>query len=55
MFDVIEIGRRISRLRKERDMTQPALADKMGVSAARSVRKRAARPLAMLLARRPLS
>lgn len=32
MFDVIEIGRRISRLRKERDMTQPALADKMGVS-----------------------
>lgn len=32
MFDVIEIGRRISRLRKEQDMTQPALADKMGVS-----------------------
>ncbi len=32
MFDVIEIGRRISRLRKEKDMTQPALADKMGVS-----------------------
>jgi transcriptional regulator with XRE-family HTH domain len=32
MFDVMEIGRRISRLRKEKDMTQPALADKMGVS-----------------------
>ncbi len=32
MFDVIEIGRKISRLRKEQDMTQPALADKMGVS-----------------------
>lgn len=32
MFDVIEIGRRISRLRKQQDMTQPALADKMGVS-----------------------
>ena len=32
MFDTVEIGRRISRLRKERDMTQPALADLMGVS-----------------------
>jgi transcriptional regulator with XRE-family HTH domain len=32
MFDAVEIGRRISRLRKERDMTQPALADVMGVS-----------------------
>ncbi|HRX58013.1 MAG TPA: helix-turn-helix transcriptional regulator [Eubacteriales bacterium] len=32
MFDAMEIGRRISRLRKEKDMTQPALADKMGVS-----------------------
>ena len=32
MFDAVEIGRRISRLRKEKDMTQPALADKMGVS-----------------------
>ncbi len=32
MFDSVEIGRRISRLRKERDMTQPALADIMGVS-----------------------
>lgn len=32
MFDSMEIGRRISRLRKEKDMTQPALADKMGVS-----------------------
>lgn len=32
MFDAVEIGRRISRLRKEKDMTQPALADVMGVS-----------------------
>ena len=32
MFDAVEIGRRISRLRKEKDMTQPALADCMGVS-----------------------
>lgn len=32
MFDAVEIGRRISRLRKEKDMTQPALADIMGVS-----------------------
>ncbi len=32
MFDAAEIGRRISRLRKEKDMTQPALADVMGVS-----------------------
>ena len=32
MFDAVEIGRRISRLRKEKDMTQPALADYMGVS-----------------------
>lgn len=32
MFDAVEIGRRISRLRKEKDMTQPALADRMGVS-----------------------
>lgn len=32
MFDAVEIGRRISRLRKEKDMTQPALADLMGVS-----------------------
>ncbi len=32
MFDAVEIGRRISRLRKEKAMTQPALADKMGVS-----------------------
>ena len=32
MFDTVEIGRRISRLRKEKDMTQPALADLMGVS-----------------------
>jgi transcriptional regulator with XRE-family HTH domain len=32
MFDAMEIGRRISRLRKEKDMTQPALADVMGVS-----------------------
>jgi transcriptional regulator with XRE-family HTH domain len=32
MFDTMEIGRRISRLRKEKDMTQPALADRMGVS-----------------------
>ncbi|MEZ4626989.1 MAG: helix-turn-helix transcriptional regulator [Eubacteriales bacterium] len=32
MFDAVEIGRRISRLRKGKDMTQPALADVMGVS-----------------------
>ncbi len=32
MFDTVEIGKRIARLRREKDMTQPALADIMGVS-----------------------
>ena len=32
MFDMQQIGRRIASLRREADMTQPALADRLGVS-----------------------